>query len=368
MPVAETDYAALPPKAALARDDRFLVVSAAGTPYRSTFPLPTIDGAGNVEVSALASAAGVKLFAASDGYVSMAGTPDAVGSYHAAIRVGRSGAAGYNSYLAFFTESKGAANTNDTSAEKMRLDDNGQLGIGTAAPAAKLQVALAGTTGGEAIRFGTGNYAMGSLGEDSSNNMVWIWNRYTGGTGQISFCGGSARTEFARFDATGNFLPGTDNSKTIGNGSKRWSTIYAATGTINTSDERAKTDIEAIPDPWLDAWGDVEWLRFKFLDGQRWHLGLVAQRVHAAFAAHGLDAFEIGLCCYDQWEEQREPILRRNGEPSKRTRIVQAAGDRWGLRYDECFAIEAAYQRRRLDRIEARLNAMASPSAEPSAD
>lgn len=355
---AFTDFSALPPRAATLRDDRLLVIDLAGTPYRSTFPMPIIDNPGNVEVSALPGQAGVKLFAQSNGYVSLVGTPDALGAYHASVRVGRSGAANYNSYLAFFTETKAAQNATDTSVEVMRIDNAGQVGIGTNAPAARLQVALAGTTGGEAIRFGTGQYAMGALGEDTANNQIYIWNRYTGGTGIIAFCGGSTRTEFARFDATGNFLPGTDNTKTIGNASKRFSTIYAATGSINTSDARAKRDIEPIPDAWLDAWGDVEWCRFKFTDGNRWHVGLVAQRVHAAFEARGLDAFEIGLCCYDEWEEQREAIPGKGGRPTKRTQVVLAAGDRWGLRYDECFALEAAYQRRRMARIEAHLAAL----------
>lgn len=34
---------------------------------------------------------------------------------------------------------------------------------------------------------------------------------------------------------------------------------------------------------------------------------------------------------------------------------ARAAGDRWSLRYTEALAMEAAYQRRRMDRIEAAL-------------
>lgn len=171
-------------------------------------------------------------------------------------------------------------------------------------------------------------------------------------------------------------VPGVDNSYSLGIGSFRWSTVYAATGTINTSDERAKQDIGAIPDECLDAWGDVDWQRYKFIDAvqakgddARWHIGLVAQQVRDSFAARDLDAQTIGLLCYDEWDEQTEPVyetveipavLDDGGneiEPARieqvdtgGTRVTLEAGDRWGLRYDECQAMEAAWQRRELAR------------------
>ena len=44
--------------------------------------------------------------------------------------------------------------------------------------------------------------------------------------------------------------------------------------------------------------------------------------------------------------------------PSGEKYLMQQAGDRWGLRYQECDSMEAAYQRRRMDRIEAQLAAL----------
>lgn len=193
-------------------------------------------------------------------------------------------------------------------------------------------------------------------------------------------------------DGNGHYTPAADNAVNVGSASKRVGTYYGVTGTINTSDERAKKDIGAIPDAWLDAWGAVEWCRFKFTDGNRWHVGLIAQRVYAAFEALDLDAFEIGLCCWDEWAEEQRPIYRTetrtrrvqvpeyvpagvdaDGEPlfalqqverteeyevqvdTGETEFAQQAGDRWGLRYDECQAMEAAWQRRELRRLHTRL-------------
>ena len=43
----------------------------------------------------------------------------------------------------------------------------------------------------------------------------------------------------------GFFGPNADNATTLGGGSNRWTTVYAMTGTINTSDARQKTNVES---------------------------------------------------------------------------------------------------------------------------
>lgn len=154
--------------------------------------------------------------------------------------------------------------------------------------------------------------------------------------------------DFLTRDSTSNYAPPTDNATDIGRSGRRIKQLWAGTATINTSDERLKDLIEDTPDTILDAWGDVKWRRFKMRDAMatkgdaaRWHVGLIAQQIHAAFAARGLDAFELGLLCFDQLAEE-------HGK----------AGDRWSLRYEECLALEAAWQRRRGDRLEAAIAAL----------
>lgn len=162
---------------------------------------------------------------------------------------------------------------------------------------------------------------------------------------------------------SGTVRPGSDNVQSLGGGSHRWSVVYAGTGSINTSDEREKEAIGGIPDDWLDAWGDVEWCRFKFRDAvaakgddARWHVGMIAQQVRDAFAARDLDAIEIGLLCHDAWDAEPAlpavpEILDADGkvtQPAQPGRPASPAGDRWGLRYAECQAIEAAWQRRQI--------------------
>lgn len=172
-----------------------------------------------------------------------------------------------------------------------------------------------------------------------------------------------------RYDSYGTFFanspeirPNTDNTQNLGVASLRWKQLYAGTTTIATSDERVKQGIENVPDAVLDAWGDVEFYRYKFNDAvaekgfenARYHTGMVAQRIRDTFTAHGLDATKYGLLCYDEWKAQPAEV----DEHGKIIRPAQEAGNRYSLRYEECLCMEAAYQRRRAERIEARLAAL----------
>lgn len=173
--------------------------------------------------------------------------------------------------------------------------------------------------------------------------------------------------------------PGDDNKVNAGNSLRRYANIYAASGSISTSDENEKQDIEAYPDEVLDAWGEVELRQFLFRDAvsakgdaARIHAGVVAQQVMEAFEKHGLDATRYGLLCYDEWEDEYETVevedtpavLDSEGNevaPAKthmEQRCVVEAGSRYGIRYSEALCMEAAYQRRRADRLEARIAAL----------
>lgn len=208
---------------------------------------------------------------------------------------------------------------------------------------------IIGRRAARTITSGSGNVILGdstSLSSDTSNRFH-VSNQ-TGLPFLQGFMEGPGHAD-NNLRVDGVLRPASDATRVLGTSIARWDVVYSATGTINTSDEREKTDIGDIPDEWLDAWGDVEWSRYKWQsaiarkgDGARWHLGLVAQRVRDAFTARGLDPFAIGLLCYDEWEESEDT----------------PAGNRFGLRYEEAFALEAAWQRRRADWIEARLDAL----------
>ncbi|WP_188263169.1 tail fiber domain-containing protein [Azospirillum tabaci] len=79
--------------------------------------------------------------------------------------------------------------------------------------------------------------------------------------------------------------PGADAALALGSASYRWSTVYAATGTINTSDARQKTDLGADP-LGLDFILALKPHAYRWKNGRRVHTGLFSQEVRAAVPAN----------------------------------------------------------------------------------
>lgn len=176
--------------------------------------------------------------------------------------------------------------------------------------------------------------------------------------------GGSNKWGYAA--SGGAFYPTADNAYQIGYSSLRPTVIYAVSGTINTSDEREKQDIEPIPDAVLDAWAEVNFIQYRWRsavaekgEAARQHAGVIAQQIDRAFRARGLDATRYGLLCYDEWPDDwvdlpaqvRETGKKKRGKPVVETipprRVLRrAAGNRWGIRGEECLMMEVALQRR----------------------
>ena len=208
------------------------------------------------------------------------------------------------------------------------------------------------------VSYDIGNFATaGSEFQVRANSNLQLHADYlnlaSGASSQIFLCTDGATSVVVDAGASGGIRPATDNVKPLGTAPFRWSVVYAGTGAINTSDEREKQDIAA-----LDASekrvaaslkGLVKKFRFKDAvvtkgDGARIHVGWIAQEVASAFEAEGLDPARYGIVCYDQWNEQseiREPVLDEAGSPTDETIVVQqyqAAGNRYGVRYDELMA------------------------------
>ena len=179
-------------------------------------------------------------------------------------------------------------------------------------------------------------------------------------------------------DAAGNHATGTDNAQSLGTASKRWSTVYAGTGTINTSDAREKTLIAALTSSEIAAATDLSKMvgTYQFIesieakgDAARHHIGLTVQDAIAVMETHGLNPFRYGFICHDAWPEIaiEHPAVEavddeldddgnviRQGRPAIEawTEIVQAAGDRYAFRYDQLALFIAAGFEARLSALE----------------
>jgi len=142
---------------------------------------------------------------------------------------------------------------------------------------------------------------------------------------------------------TGVFKNSADNVSNLGTAALRWATVYAGTGAINTSDAREKQQVRALSDAEKAVAIRCKSLlrAFKFNDAvdkkgdkARIHFGVMAQDVKAAFEAEGLDPFSYAMLCYDEWVEQ--PEIR--SEDGSIVQEYRAAGNRYGVRYDELMA------------------------------
>lgn len=148
------------------------------------------------------------------------------------------------------------------------------------------------------------------------------------------------------------FAPAADNVRTCGSAAQRWSTVYAVSGTINTSDANTKQDIADLDNAERLVATRLKGLikKFRFKDAvaakgsaARIHVGVIAQDVQAAFVAEGLDPAQYGVFCSDTWWEREETTMVND---TPRTRIVAhttfveggTEHTRLGIRYDELFA------------------------------
>lgn len=186
--------------------------------------------------------------------------------------------------------------------------------------------------------------------------------------------------------AIDRFSPAQDGAKMLGNPSGRWSVLYAASGTINTSDAREKTAVRALTDGEITAARQLaqEIGAYKFLaavaekgTAAREHIGMTVQRAIEILQANGLEPFNYGFICYDSWPQvtvdhpatyEQVPVTDADGNVTGYengalikeawTEVTQEAGDRYSFRTDELNLFIARGQAAYLAQLEARIAAL----------
>ena len=232
----------------------------------------------------------------------------------------------YNDYVAYgdFAVLQSSTQSGATDVARLYINEIGKVGIGTAAPLAKLHVAGQNLAGAEPTY--RGDIVIDQVGPSVSSNggLEFKVDNASSGYGariKSAFDGGSGydlifqnRNNSAAWstrmivNVDGHILPGADNTQNFGSGSFRWATIFAGTGTINTSDERYKILREGgdLSDAEYRAWSAVRAIVYRDKDSferkgdaARLHIGYSWQSIQAAFEAEGLDAGRYGLWCED---------------------------------------------------------------------
>jgi hypothetical protein len=167
-------------------------------------------------------------------------------------------------------------------------------------------------------------------GIDNASTVVSMETEYVGNPSAITNMLGAD----IRMGDSGTTIvrPGGDNTCTLGDGARRWSEVFAANGTINTSDERLK-DFVAISDTEKRVAGLAKSMLRAFrwkAEGQRGkiHFGVGAQSLASIFEANGLDPMNYSLFSYEKWDSEYD----EDGN------ITLEQGDQWGIRYEELLA------------------------------
>lgn len=185
-------------------------------------------------------------------------------------------------------------------------------------------------------------FALLQGGSQSTNATLRIRPK---GSGVVRIQSSDGLTNIASFDANVNVCilqntrPDADATRGLGEASFRWSQVYAASGTINTSDAREKTFLQIEDAEKLAALEIKQNLRkFKFNsaieekgENARIHFGASAQQVGDIMKSHGLDPNKYGFYCYDEWNE----IEEQKDNEGNVIEPYRASGNRYGVRYDE---------------------------------
>lgn len=217
--------------------------------------------------------------------------------------------------------------------QNMRWTTSGRLGLGTAVPAVALDIA-AGVS-----RSSNTSYCSHTMVSDGVEAQVAA----NGGGGSVDLRSVTNHpirlftnnAERLRILTSGSVRPGADNTQSLGEASFRWATVFAGSGTINTSDERDKVWRGELDEAELRAakritreLGIYQWAESYEKKGKdaRLHFGVRAQRAFDILKDEGLDWWRYAWACYDKWDEITEPVFEE--VTVKKTHIVQKPEER----------------------------------------
>ncbi|WP_437880881.1 tail fiber domain-containing protein [Pseudomonas sp. LRF_L74] len=166
------------------------------------------------------------------------------------------------------------------------------------------------------------NAAGGVWYQQDESTTPGIWNVVNGGylAWQRRVAGwGTAIAAVMRIplDSSGGGLqfnqgptPAADNTISMATAALRFTQYFAATATIGTSDAREKTEVRKLTEAELnwaialaDEIGAYQWL-YAIEEKGNWardHIGMTVQRAIELGESFGLEPFNYGFICFDQW-------------------------------------------------------------------
>ena len=200
----------------------------------------------------------------------------------------------------------------------------------------------------------TGNLHFGAEGENTTDNAhtgsTFINASGTDKHVYLQHGGGSVWWEYySTSDIYGVFRPGTNKMAALGRSGAMWFKVWAATSSIQTSDEREKSDIMAISDYPVtysrDGSGNIWEKLFNKLipktytlnieSANHLNIGFVAQDVEKSMNELGLTTDDLALIDHSYWTDEE------TGEEK----------DSYGLAYEQFIALNTYMIQKQQDKI-----------------
>lgn len=177
---------------------------------------------------------------------------------------------------------------------------------------------------------------------NNSANLHIGGNTSTGNNNISSAILSVLNCQYGFYDTAFRVMEAYDNKVSLGGGYARWKQIYAKNTSISTSDRNLKHDIHDIDDNLIKLFFKIKPKTYYFNDGDRIHIGLIAQDFENSMHELGLSENDYGMICkdilydYTKFDEDGVPI-----EDSKVTKKDEDGNIiyRYSFRYEELITL-----------------------------
>lgn len=253
------------------RSDAFVILKNGNTGFGSSTPQDRLHVVGNIRMVDGNQATGKILTCDANGTATWQNA-----SVNAWGLIGNSGSNVTTNFIGTTNNQSLAFRTNNT--EKVRILSTGEFGIGTVTPSRKLEI-----SDDDVLYARITNTANTPVGlEFKRTGTDWQLRNDTGNLIFASSDDNLVTTNDVVRIGTGSFTPVTDNAIQLGQSTRRWFSVHAVNGVIQTSDATDKKEmlplsygLEKIKSlrPISFQWKDAK------IDNSSTHLGFVAQEV-----------------------------------------------------------------------------------------
>lgn len=177
---------------------------------------------------------------------------------------------------------------------------------------------------------------------NNSANLHIGGNTSTGNNNISSAILSVLNCQYGFYNTAFRVMEAYDNKVSLGGGYARWTQVYAKNTSISTSDRNLKHDIHDIDDNLIKLFFKIKPKTYYFNDGDRIHIGLIAQDFEDSMHELGLSENDYGMICkdilydYTKFDEDGVPI-----EDSKVTKKDEDGNIiyRYSFRYEELITL-----------------------------